>query len=70
MVRSNERHLYVVHGKLGIVPGGKGGIRPENGTDLEDLFESSRHCHLLIKLRGLGKIGRPIEILDFKEFRP
>ena len=48
---------------------GKGFLRTEYGSDLEDALETACHRHLLIELGALRKIGFPAEILDLENVR-
>lgn len=42
----------------------------ENGADFKYALEAARHCHLLIELGALRKIGKTVKILNLKTSAP
>src|SRR5579859_6472181 len=61
-------HLDIHAGELGRMPGSERWLRAERRSDLENALDSSGYSHLLVKLRRLGEIGTPAEVIQPEYF--
>lgn len=60
LVGVDPRQFHVDRGELGVVARRERRVCPEDWPDLEDPVEASGDPHLLVELRGLGKVGGPL----------